>query len=37
MTMWPFVALGACPASVLLGRRFGLPAQTPDLDGETSR
>ncbi len=34
---WLFVALGACPASVLLGRVFGLTAQTHDLTGGTPR
>ena len=37
INQWLFVALGACPASWLLGRLFGLTAQTPDAPGGTSR
>jgi hypothetical protein len=37
VNQWLFVAFGSCPASLLLGRLFGLTPQTPDVPGGTSR
>ena len=33
VNQWLFVAFGACPASLVLGRVFGLAAQTTDTTG----
>lgn len=37
VNQWLFVAFGACPASLLLGRFFGLTAQTPDRPAGVAR
>ncbi len=33
VNQWLFVAVGACPASVLLSRLFGLAADAPNSEG----